>query len=92
MLGKNNGNISLSYTYDSYKKFYAGTEKIPEVPAHKKITQNIVSVFANYGITDRLEAIVNLPYISAKGHGQPDPFSMQTEAKGLQDLTIFLKY
>ena len=91
MQGKGNGNLVVSYTYDTYTKFYNGDELVDKVPAHDHVTQSIVSLYGTYGLADWLDMIVNVPYISAKGHGMPDPFSNETETKGLQDISAFLK-
>lgn len=89
---KGEGNISLSYSYSTYDKFYVGETEMDGVPAHNEISQNIYNLYANYGITDRLTAIVNLPYITTKGNGDPDPVNGTTEQSEIQDLSIMLKY
>ena len=88
------GNISLtaSYTGTSYDEFYVGTEKVGPVPAHNEITQDIISLYAKMGLTDKLTLILNAPYISAKGEGNPDPISGNTKESGLQDLGVAAKY
>ena len=89
---KGDTNFSLSYSYSEFDGFYIGPDKVDGVPAHNEITQNIYNFYANYGITDRLTAIVNLPYISAEGNGVADPVNGETEQSGLQDISIALKY
>lgn len=89
---KGEGNISLSYSYSSYDKFYVAEVEMDGVPAHNEISQNIYNLYANYGITDRLTAIINLPYISTKGKGDPDPVNGTTEQSEIQDLSMVLKY
>lgn len=89
---KGEANLSLSYSYSTYDSFYVGKTKVEGVPAHNEITQDIFNFYANYGITDRLTAIVNLPYISSNGKGNPDPINGTTEQKDIQDLSVALKY
>lgn len=84
--------ITASYAKSDFDQFYLGKEKQDAVPAHDEINQNIFSLFAKYGITDRLSAVVSLPYISAKNtSGVPDPVNGETSISGLQDITIGLK-
>ncbi|NNE76473.1 MAG: hypothetical protein HKN31_05305, partial [Pricia sp.] len=89
-----NGNlgITVSYTGTSYDEFYVGKEKTGPVPAHNKITQSIFSLYAKYGLSDNLTLILNLPYISASGDGEPDPVSGNTSESGFQDFAIAAKY
>ncbi|WP_209402266.1 transporter [Pseudozobellia sp. WGM2] len=90
----NKGDVSLtaSYTGASYDEFYVGEEKMGPVPAHEKITQDIIGLYAKWGLTDALTLVVNAPYISAKGEGTPDPISGNTKESGFQDISIAAKY
>ncbi|WP_299103645.1 transporter [uncultured Tenacibaculum sp.] len=84
--------ITASFTKSDFDKFYLGDVKQDAVPVHGEINQNIVSLFAKYGITDRLSAVVNIPYISAENtSGAPDPVNGETSISGLQDITLGLK-
>lgn len=91
MQGKGHGNVVLSYTYTDYQRFWLGDQLMDAVPVHDEISQNIVSLYANYGICDKLDVLLNVPYIAAKGHGAPDPFTGNTKESGLQDLSLFVK-
>ncbi|CAL2101985.1 conserved exported protein of unknown function [Tenacibaculum sp. 190130A14a] len=84
--------ITASYAKSDFDQFYLGEEKQDAVPVHGEINQNIFSLFAKYGITDRLSAVVKVPYISAENtSGAPDPVNGETSISGLQDITIGLK-
>ncbi|SFC88678.1 hypothetical protein [Algibacter pectinivorans] len=89
---KGEANISLSYTYESFEKFYLGLDEVDGVPAHSEIDQNIYNIYANYGITDNITAIVNLPYIKATGNGAADPVNGSTEQSDLQDISVLVKW
>ncbi len=89
---KGNFSITASYTGTSYDEFYVGKEKVGPVPAHNKITQDILSLYTKYGLTDNFTLILNAPYISAKGNGGPDPVNGSTKESGFQDLGIAAKY
>ena len=84
--------VTASQTRSNYKKFYAGETKLDAVPAHNKITQDIFSLYAKYGITDRLSAVINAPYIIANGDGVSDPVNGKSEVSGFQDISLALKY
>lgn len=84
--------ITASYARSQFDEFYLGDVKQNAVPAHGEINQNIYALFAKYGITDRLSAIVKLPYFSASNtSGNPDPINRQTSISDLQDISIALK-
>ena len=84
--------ICLGYSYGSFDEFFVGTEKIEPVPAHDKIEQTIYNLYVKYGITDKLELVLDLPYIKAEGNGDPDPINGATEQSDFQDVTFYLKY
>ncbi|MGB7395647.1 MAG: transporter [Pricia sp.] len=88
------GKISLtaSYTRTAYDEFYVAEEKVGPVPAHNKVTQDILGIYAKYGVSDNLTLLLNAPYISAQGEGDPDPVNGETEQSGFQDLAIAAKY
>lgn len=68
--------VTVSYAGTSHDEFYVGEEKVGPVPAHEKITQNIVSLYTKYGVTDGLTMLLNAPLIAAKGHGDVDYFNI----------------
>ena len=89
---KGKGSATLSYTRSTFDEFYAGEMKMPAVPVHNSIDQNIINFYANYGLTDKLTVIANVPYFSASGNGEPDPINGFREVDGLQDISLALKF
>lgn len=84
--------VTASYSKSKYDKFYLADVKADAVPAHDEINQNIFSLYAKYGITNRLSAVVNLPFISAENtSGLADPVNGQNSISDLQDISIALK-
>ncbi|WP_299160846.1 transporter [uncultured Tenacibaculum sp.] len=84
--------VTASYSKSKYDKFYLGAVKADAVPIHEEINQNIFSLYAKYGITERLSAVVNLPFISAQNtSGAGDPVNGQNSISDLQDISIALK-
>ncbi|WP_218598682.1 transporter [Polaribacter sp. NJDZ03] len=84
--------VTASYTSSNYEKFYAGNTKMDAVPVYKEIDQNIYSLYAKYGITNKLSVVLNAPYISAEGNGAPYPANTTSKQDGFQDISIGLKY
>jgi len=86
--------VTLSYTNSSFDEFYVGETKMDlEGPLpFDKITQNIVSLYAKYGITDKVSAVLSVPFISAEsGNGVNDPINGVTSFADVQDISIAIK-
>ena len=83
--------VTLGYTFSNFDEFYLGTEKMDGVPAHNEITQHIISLYAKYGITDKVSIILNLPYFSASGDGDTDPVNGETSIADFQDISVAFK-
>lgn len=73
--GKGNFDVGVGATYEIAKEFYAGTNKVG-------LARDILSVsgFLSYGITDRLDAFVSVPYIKINS------------VQNFQDGSLHLKY
>lgn len=78
-----NGSAVLSYTHKAYTEFWAGTTRM-DAP-NDGLNQSIVSLYASYGITDWLEAVAQLPYLSNTSKDG------QVSDNSLQDVSLFLK-
>ena len=74
--GKGNLDFVVSGGYENNKNYFAGKNKIA---LGREIV--IANTFIAYGITDRLDVNFSLPYIM-----------VNTNTKGLQDASLFLKY
>ncbi len=84
--------VTASYSKSSFDKFYLADVKADAVPVHDEINQNIFSLYAKYGITDRLSAVINVPFISADNtSGGADPVNGENSIAELQDISIALK-
>jgi len=58
---KNTLAAALSYDYKSYDDFYVGSSLSGGTPAELgEITSSVISLYAQYGITDRLSLNCNL--------------------------------
>jgi len=93
--GKGQGTIAFSMNSESYSKVLLVPSEIDGVPVFRDVTVTSFNTFAAYGITDKLEAVITLPQIKAKGNATDatlGALNFQNERKGLQDLSVFLKY
>ena len=73
--GKGNLDMGLGYSIDKGDKFYAGTTEIS-----LQRTIKAYSLFAIYGITDKLDVQLNIPFVAIGSE------------KDFQDGSIYLKY
>lgn len=78
--------IAPFYTHDTWNKYWEGS-LLRENQNIGQLTRNTYSLMLGYGITDRLNAFVNLPYIRTSASG-----GQMKGAKGIQDLSLALKY
>jgi len=86
--------IAPSYTYKTSDNFFRGKTLTDGNPAGLgDISSNIINLYAEYGITDKISVDVNLPYISNESEtGELDPVLNDNEVSGVQDLNLFFKY
>lgn len=73
--GKGHLDLGLSAGYEMSSKYFAGTDKIA-------LGRDIISasIFAGYGITDRLDVYASVPYVQIN------------KVQGLQDGSLYLKF
>lgn len=83
--GGGNFDLALSYSYEQYSDFYVGDQKVSE-PMLGDITTQSINLFAAVGITDRIDAVLNLPYIFVNASNNPD-----LDQSSIQDLSLCLK-
>lgn len=95
MNGKGKGTVALSYTAESYDKVFLVPADAEGVPVFNEVNVNSVSLFGTYGISDRLDVVATLPYISATGNasqGVLDELGFENDRSGIQDLSVFVRY
>ena len=76
----------FSYGHDRWSEYWEGTLK-RENGNVGTLTSNSVTWMGNYGLFNRLNLIVMLPYVSTKASG-----GTLSPQDGLQDLTVAAKY
>jgi hypothetical protein len=86
MLKKNVLCIGGMYANDSWTNYWEGTFKRNNQNIGKVTTQ-MFGVMGNYGITDRLNVLFSVPYVSTKA-----TMGTLTGLDGIQDFALMLKY
>jgi hypothetical protein len=78
--------VGLLYAYDSWKEYWEGTFKRENLNLGTVSTQSM-QVMGTYGLTDKLNVIVGLPYIRTEASA-----GTLAGQNGLQDIMAGLKY
>ena len=86
MMNKNNFCVGAVYQYSSWDEYWEGTFKRENLNLGTVSTQG-VSVMGNYGVTDKLNVIFNVPYYETKASA-----GTMKGQKGIQDLGFTVKY
>lgn len=86
MMNKNQWCNGLTYMHSSWNKYWEGTTKRTNLNLGTVTTQSVM-LMSNYGITDKLNVLVTVPYVwtdASAGtlHGE----------KGFQDIFLDVKY
>ena len=86
------GSLSLtaSFTYSEFDKIYAGSEEV-DLAGVEGVTQHIYSIYAKYGISDKVSAVINLPYITSNTDTGVDPYNGESSLSDFQDLGLAIK-
>jgi hypothetical protein len=86
MMEKNNFCVGGTYSYSSWKNYWEGTLKRDNQNLGT-VSTKMAMAMGNYGISRRLNVLVGLPYV--KTNASAGTLHSQ---KGLQDLSLWLKY
>lgn len=102
MAGKGHGSVVLSGTTERYDNVYLAPEKIDRVPVFQEVRVNSLNLYTTYGLSDKIDAVISLPYIQSKGKAAGavinDLNTLYPTAgfanvrQGLQDITGLLKF
>ncbi|MEY4539655.1 MAG: hypothetical protein RLZZ306_1412 [Bacteroidota bacterium] len=82
------GNLcgGLTYMNDSWSKYWEGTYQRENKNLGTLTTQSVI-LMGNYGISDRFNVMLSLPYITTKASA-----GTSQGMSGIQDLTMSVKY
>ncbi len=71
--GKGKLAVAASTTRESYDEFYFGDKKTPiKMAGFDKVVTQSINLYAAYGLSDKTDIIVNIPYIITKGRALAD--------------------
>lgn len=95
MQGKGKGNVALSYSSEKYENVFLVPQEVEGVPVFNDVKINSASIYGVYGISDQVDVVMVLPYITATGNASQEVLTnnnFENERKGLQDVSVFVKY
>jgi hypothetical protein len=95
MKGAGEGAVVISYSQESYDKVFLVPMEVDGVPVFNDVTISSISLYAEVGITDRLNLVLNLPYIEAEGNASEATLAnngFENKRSGIQDVKIYAKY
>jgi hypothetical protein len=86
MMSKNNFCVGGMYGYSSWKNYWEGTLKRENLNLGR-VSAQMISVMGNYGISDKLNILFSVPYISTQASA-----GTMHGLKGIQDGSLWLKW
>ena len=95
MQGKKGGGISFSTTHEHYKGAFLFPEPIEKIPVFNEVSVNSFNIYGIYGISDKLDVIVNVPFVQTVGAADKDALDglgYVNSQGGAQDISAFAKY
>ncbi len=95
MQGKNGGGVTFSTTHEHYKGAFLYPEQIDEIPVFKEVSVNSFNIYGVYGISDKLDVVVNVPFVQTFGSANQDVLDglgYSNSQEGIQDISAFAKY
>lgn len=95
MKKKGEGSVVLNQFRESYEKVFLVPAEIDGVPVFNEVSITSTSLYGEYGISDRFNVIVNLPYVKVEGNASEAVLQnngFENERSGIQDIKIYGKY
>ena len=95
MQGKKGGGITFSATHEHYDSAFLFPDKIDNIPVYNEVSVNSFNIYGIYGISDKLDVLVNVPFIQTVGSGDRDALAalgFSNSQEGAQDITAYAKY
>ncbi|WP_223269278.1 MULTISPECIES: hypothetical protein [unclassified Polaribacter] len=95
MKAKGEGSITVTQSREDYSDVFLVPQKVNSVPVFNEVTTKSISLYAEYGFSDRLNFVVSLPYIKSIGQATPATMAnngFENERSGIQDLSVYGKY
>ena len=95
MKKKGEGSVVVSYSSEKYDKVFLVPNEIQGVPVFNDVKVESQSLYAEYGVTDNFNIVLNAPYITVTGNASQEVLTnnnFENKRAGLQDLKIYGKY
>src|SRR5690606_6213039 len=95
MKGAGDGAVVVSYSQESYDQVFLVPMEVDGVPVFNEVTISSISLYAEVGLTDRLNLVLNLPCTEAEGNARDDTLDnngFENKRSGIQDVKIYAKY
>jgi hypothetical protein len=95
MKKKGEGSVVLTQFRESYDRVFLVPTEVDGVPVFNEVTISSTSLYGEFGISDRFNVIVNLPYIKSEGNASEAVLQnngFENERSGIQDIKIYGKY
>jgi hypothetical protein len=95
MKKKGEGSVVVSYATEKYNQVYFVPSINEGVPVFNDVKIDSQSLYAEYGVTNNFNVVVNLPFITATGNATEatlKDLGFENKRSGLQDLKIYSKY
>jgi len=95
MKAKGEGSITVTQSKENYNDVFLVPQKVNSVPVFNEVTTKSVSLYAEYGFSDRLNFVVSLPYIESVGEATPATLQnngFENKRSGFQDVSVYGKY
>ncbi|NJL73783.1 MAG: hypothetical protein HC892_00855 [Saprospiraceae bacterium] len=95
MNGKGKGTFAVSHSFERYDEVLLVPNDAKGVPVFEEVTINSSSLYASYGLSDRFDVVLGLPYIKTEGNASQtvlNELGYENERSGVQDLSMFVKY
>ena len=88
--GKGKLAVAASTTREKYDEFYFGDKKTPiRMAGFDKVVTQSINLYAAYGLSDKTDIIINIPYIITKGRAVTD--NTKVGEKDLQNGAIVIQ-
>ncbi|WP_026450359.1 hypothetical protein [Aequorivita capsosiphonis] len=95
MKKNNEGSVVISYSMEKYDKVFLVPQEVDGVPVFNEVTNTSISLYGEFGITDNLNVVFNVPYIKSEGEateGTLESLGFENTREGIQDLSLYVKY
>ena len=85
--GEGNLDLAITYTHDTYDKFWVGTDKVA-MPGVGEVDRTGYGLYAAYGLTDDLDLVLSSAYVEAESDG----IAGAPDEHDLQDVVLAAKW